>query len=307
MRLVLVLLLNLQLGWSFGSTRSMHGIDPQQYYESFNGSYNSLTHQVGYCKMQSFDTVSRSTSESVPMFLDGRVSFGVGISNENMRTSTGFLCGACLNVTKIENFYEWNNESTEWDYEKPSTKPFVVMVMDQCTDPVCTENYLDFDIYNEKQPVRNGNPFSVVWEYIPCPLLRGETMEYLLCFESSCHVQDSETALTLGDILKNTFTVTYWSLTIRNFRVPISQVLVRSNESVNDSDSESNPIPLRLENSWVWDQGEYDLRQGISLLMVDVEGKTTMDSIPPLSFTKSTSTTPGYRGGILLKSRSAQN
>jgi hypothetical protein len=284
-------------------------LDAQQNYKSFNGSYNSLTHQVGYCKMQSFDTVSRSSSGSVPMFVDGRVSFGVGISNENMRLSAGFLCGACLKVTKIENFYEWNYQITEWYYDKPSTKPFVVMVMDQCTDPVCTTNYLDFDVYNEKQPVRNGNPFGVVWEYIPCPLLQGETMEYLLCFASSCHVQDPETTLTLGDILQNTFTVTYWSLTIRNFRVPISKVLVRSNDSNNGpvNDSDSNLIPLRLENSWVWDQGLYDLEQGISILMVDVEGKTTVDYIEPLSLSTSTSTTPGYRGGISLKSRSAQN
>lgn len=301
MRLVLVLLLNLQLGWSFGSTRVRNVIDPQQNYESFKGSYNSLTHQVGYCKMQSFDTLSRSSSGSVPMFMDGRVSFGVGISNENMKHSAGFLCGVCLNVTKIENFYEWNYQITEWYYDKPSRHPFVVMVMDQCTDPVCTTNYLDFDIYNEKQPVQNGNPFGVVWEFIPCPLLKGETMEYLLCFASSCHVQDSENI----DPLDTTTTreVNYWSLTIRNFRIPISQVFVivsNSNDPVKDQ------IPLRLENSWVWDQGLYDLEQGISIMMIDVEGKTTMDFIEPLLLF-STKTTPGYRGGILLKSPSAQN
>jgi hypothetical protein len=51
-------------------------------------SYNSFVGQIGFCRLQSFDTYSRSSSESVPMFLDGRISFGVGLSNENMKQSS---------------------------------------------------------------------------------------------------------------------------------------------------------------------------------------------------------------------------
>jgi hypothetical protein len=37
------------------------------------------------------------------------------------------------------------------------TVPFLAMVFDQCTDPICDQTgYLDFDVYNELQPVFNG-------------------------------------------------------------------------------------------------------------------------------------------------------
>ena len=37
--------------------------------------------------------------------------------------------------------------------------PFLAMVFDQCTDAICDQTgYLDFDVYNELQPVFNGEP-----------------------------------------------------------------------------------------------------------------------------------------------------
>ena len=72
-----------------------------------NATYNSFRQQIGYCKMQSFGTVSRSTSGSVPMFMDGRIRFGVGLSDFNMRASDAELCGMCLRVTSGSIFLPW--------------------------------------------------------------------------------------------------------------------------------------------------------------------------------------------------------
>ena len=143
-------------------------------------SYNSFIGQVGFCRLQSFDTVSRSTSESIPMFMDSRISFGVGLSDENMKLSNSFLCGACLNVTYVDNFYQWNNEITEWKDIAQPNQSFIAIVMDQCTDAVCKLNYLDFDIYSPTQPVMYGNPYNVQWHYTPCPIQNGETFEYII-------------------------------------------------------------------------------------------------------------------------------
>jgi hypothetical protein len=253
-------------------------------------SYNSFIGQVGFCKLQSFNTISRSTSDSIPMFLDGRISFGVGLSDFNMQQSNSFLCGACINVTRIENFYEWNQELTEWQGSWPQCKSFTVMVMDQCTDPVCIQDYLDFDIYNALQPVANGNPYSVQWNFIPCPVLANETIDYLLCTATTCHLQDpveQTVAQVIGD------DVYYWALTIRNTRIPISIVLLHLNNGTT--------IELELENAWIWDHGSFDLKEGLNITIVDAENKMLHDFIQLPSLDQNTSN--GYHGGIIISSK----
>jgi len=252
-----------------------------------NATYNSLIRQVGFCRMQSFDTVSRSTSESVPMFLDGRILMGVGLSNENMKSSDAFLCGACLRVTHVENFYEWNSELTQWGGMIPgSPPPFLVMVMDQCTDPVCTRDFLDFDIYHEHQPVMNGNPYHVEWTLVPCPVKEEEPMEYILCTATTCHADDEAQNLTVGDVISTP--VEYWSLTIRNTRMPLTQVLV---------EYQGTFIPLRLENAWVWDQGPYSLKDGIDLHLYQQDHPQILNEVLEMP-SLDTPTSIGYRGGI---------
>ena len=252
-------------------------------------SYNSFIGQVGFCRLQSFDTVSRSTSESIPMFMDSRISFGVGLSDENMKLSNSFLCGACLNVTFVENFYQWNEEITEWNDVASPNNSFLVIVMDQCTDAVCKLNYLDFDIYSPTQPVMYGNPYHVKWHYVPCPIKSGETFEYIICTATTCHIQD-RIHQTVGDII--TDDLVYWSLTIRNTRLPISKVILHLSPTVS--------VDLRLENSWIWDIGTYNLQQGINITMMDQENKVLNDFIqmPPLNQVASI----GYHGGIIVKS-----
>ena len=144
-----------------------------------NGSYNSFMNQVGYCKLQGYDTVSRNTTGAPPMFMDGRVKFGVGLSDVEFQGRTS-SCGRCLNITKIERFFAFNEDLTQWDYTMKMETPFTAFVMDQCKDAVCVSKYLDFDIYNPRQPVAYGNPWNIEWEFIPCPV-EDDGMELLMC------------------------------------------------------------------------------------------------------------------------------
>lgn len=69
----------------------------------------------------------------------------------------------CIEVTKVENMPELGDELTTWSSGSNITVPFIAMVFDQCTDPICDESgYLDFDVYSENQPVEKGNPKALV-------------------------------------------------------------------------------------------------------------------------------------------------
>ena len=255
-------------------------------------SYNSFREQVGFCRMQSFFTTSRSTSGSVPMFLDGRISFGVGLSSLTMKDSGVMACGMCLNVTSAHRFFSWDTELTRWLEPQPPDRWFLAMVFDECTDPVCGPGYLDFDIYSETQPVQHGNPYGVEWHPVPCPVLPHEYVEYLLCTAQTCHQQDPPSP-PMEDL---TTTVRYWSLTIRNTRVPLRAVWVLLLDT-------GLWFPLRLENAWVWDAGPFDLGKNMTVRMLDQEYKTIEDTF----LVKQGTISPAYHGGILLRSSTVQN
>ena len=233
-------------------------------------SYNSMTRQIGYCRMQSFDTVSRETSDSVPMFLDGRIAFGVGLPSRDAQSIEAFTCGMCLNITRVENFYAWNHALTVWGDPWPSDQWFLVMVFDECQDDVCQQPYyLDFDVYAETQPVARGNPYGVQWTAVPCPVAPGETLEYLFCTATTCHEGDERSSATTpfeGDERSSAttpFEVYYWSLTVRNFRIPMVGVSVLC---------DGLWVPLRRENAWVWDQGPFRLDKSMKLKLRNAEG-----------------------------------
>ena len=254
-------------------------------------SYNSFREQVGFCRMQSFFTTSRSSSGSVPMFLDGRISFGVGLSSLTMKDSGVMACGMCLNVTSAHRFLSWDAELTRWLEPQPPDRWFLAMVFDECTDPVCGPGYLDFDIYSETQPVQHGNPYGVEWYPVPCPVLRHEYFEYILCTAQTCHQQDPPSP-SMEHIAT---TVRYWSLTIRNTRVPLCAVWVLLDTGL--------WYPLRLENAWVWDTDTFDLSKNMTVRMLDQENKTIEDTL----LVKQGTISPAYHGGVLLHSYFVQN
>ena len=243
-------------------------------------TYNSFRGQIGYCMMQSFDTVSRNTSLSVPMFMDGRISFGVGLSSRlDDSDHQPFPCGMCLNITRVHNFFLWNPELTSWIDEWPIDRPFLAMVFDQCTDPICTPHFLDIDIYNEIQPVHHGNPHEIYWQAIPCPIHSEEPLEYIICTAQSCHENDDYRDITVHPGL-----VDFWSVVIRNMRFPLKAVW-------------ANDIALLPESAWSYSGVPFNLSHPIYLRMVDYAENVFYEilDIPSHGIVSS-----AYRGGILL-------
>jgi hypothetical protein len=241
-------------------------------YRSAAASYNSFRTQVGFCKMQGFDTVSRSTSGGIPTFLDGTIHIGAGLSNVQFNNSVT-NCGRCIRVHQVDGFALFNRELTAWT--GGSSFPFLVSVFDQCTDAVCTSGFLDFDIYSMTQPVSGGNPRNLLWDFIPCPV-RGPT-ELLFCLSDACSV-DKQEGRSTAEVLAAS-SPSYFSVFVRNRRVPPTTVAV-------------NGTPLRDQQGWVWDHGVFDFTASFTVQIMDEERYTVrlLDHAP----------TTGYRGGILI-------
>lgn len=264
---------------------------PSNIFFSGNASYNSLIEQVAFCKMQGFDTVSRQTSMAPKMFLDGRVKFGVGLSDVQFQGKTA-SCGQCINVTRIENFFEYNDALTVWNESDPIETPFTVFVMDQCTDEVCKSGYLDFDVYSPTQPVMHGNPYGLEWQFVDCPV-KEDLIELLFCFGSdSCNQQNVENR-SLKEVFHDAMTSGYWFMYPRNFRVPIVNIILHLGDQ---------SYPLVDDSGWKWMHWEdrLHLLEPWRLELQGVNGNSKTVSIDWTSYLNQ-STSPGYRGGFLLE------
>lgn len=252
------------------------------------GSYNSLTKQVGFCKQQSFDTLSRSTSGSPSVFQSGKVLFGVGLSHAQFQKSI-VSCGRCIEVISINRFYKFNDELTEWDYNQTNHGNFSVMVFDECTDAICESGFLDFDIYNERQPVAYGNPTDLSWSFAPCPVGDDDKIEFLICLGyMSCQVQNPEGRM-VDDLYFQSIDENWFTLYPRNFRISITNIKVQG-------------VALEDNQSWVWKSYDNTPLQNTEWLIewVNEDGSHQSWVLNWEDYFHMTSTN-GYRGGFIVK------
>lgn len=256
-----------------------------------NATYNSFLQQVGYCKMQGYDTISRSTSVGPKMFMDGRVQFGVGLSEFQFQSHT-HSCGQCIEISSIDQFFTFNDQLTQWNYDQPVETPFTVFVMDQCTDDICTPGFLDFDIYSPHQPVAYGNPVNMTWNFVPCPV-EDDTIELLVCLGSkSCNVQDEEHR-PVNSLLMDAIEDGYFYLHIRNARVPIISV-----ELIIDTDT------YHLVDDLGWKWNNYEERHSlVDPWLLTFHSSEGLERSYTLDWKEHLIqyTTKGYRGGILVE------
>lgn len=276
--------------WKFVLTQVM--IAYAQVFVPENGAtYNSLVGQVGYCKQQSFDTVSRSTSNGPSLFTSGRVFMGVGLSHVQFQRSI-ISCGQCIRVLHVDKFYQLDNELTSWNYNHMVKGGFTTMVFDECTDPICTDGFLDFDLYNPEQPVAQGNPNHLMWMWVDCPVdVEKDKIEFLFCLGyDSCKANDEE-GRDVKSLWEDAVRVNDFMAYPRNFRQPIVSMSVQGD-------------PLEDIQSWRWNS----VTNGSSLL----QNKTWMVEWQSMDGSRqnwtimwdelfSQNTTSGYRGGVIVQ------
>lgn len=271
------------LGWSM-----VRVVMAQVFIPENGATYNSMLQQVGFCKQQSFDTMSRSTSTAPSVFTSGRVHVGVGLSDVQFQQSI-VACGRCIQIIHIEKFYQLNDELTGWDYNQNVDGGFVSMVFDECTDPICTSGFLDFDVYNKNQPVAHGNPINLMWQYVDCPVNEQDKIEFLFCLGyTSCqsHNEEGRSVKSLWQEAQQNDFMVY----PRNFRQPIVAVWVQGE-------------PLYDVQSWRWrsDKNDQSLLRNTTwqLKWQSMDGSIQEWALDwkkhlPLA------TTPGYRGGYIV-------
>lgn len=248
------------------------------------GSYNSFMRQVGFCKAQSFDTVSRNTSSAGSVFESGRVGFGVGLSHAQFNRSV-VSCGRCIEVLTVDRFYAFNEQLTAWDYGKAVRGNFTVVVMDECTDPICESGFLDFDIYNMRQPVARGNPTNLTWRYAPCPVSEEDKVGFLFCMGyKGCQVHDKEGRM-VAEVFQEAVHDDWVRVHPRNFRIPITSLTIQG-QALSDNQSWLWEGPVGDDPVWLLEWQNADgTRQSWVL-----DWKMHFDKI----------TTPGYRGGFIV-------
>lgn len=270
------------------------------------GSYNSLMYQTAFCKMQGFDTESRETSGGPSIFTSGLVRIGVGLAyaqfgsqaNKNWLdlTEGAATCGMCIEVLRADNVPELSHDLTNWDYQKNISLPFIAMVFDQCTDPICDhQGYLDFDVYNQTQPVAYGNPRILEWRAVECPVGQAHKLEYLFCTIGTCNHQDTENVPVWGDAWHSDF----FSIIVRNQRIPIIQV-----ELFDPAKGEYRELHFLTGLGWLWDQYafEHETATSFKIRVTSADGQVLEEEIPKGDILDGASE-PGYRGGLLIRGK----
>lgn len=252
------------------------------------GSYNSFLRQVGFCKAQSFETVSRNTSGSPSVFQDGRVLFGVGLSHAQFQRSI-VSCGRCIQVLTINHFYQFNEQLTQWDYNKPNHGNFTVIVFDECTDPICKSGFLDFDIYHERQPVAYGNPSNITWGFVPCPVGGQDRIGFLFCLGyDSCKETDPE-GRNMIELYHDAVHDNAFTIYPRNHRIGIISMKVQG-------------VSLHDNQAWLWKSYDRRLLEETrwTVEWTNEDGQQQSWVLDWEQYTDNT-TTPGYRGGFIFQ------
>lgn len=259
-------------------------------YQVLGGTYNSFRQQPGYCFLQGYDTVSRNSSGIFsPMFLDGRVWSGVGLSNFQFNDSVS-SCGACIQIESIQ-MNPFNHELTQWEEDRMDleNQHRIVMVMDQCKDPICESGWLDFDVYSPDFP---PNPIDIKWQFVPCPVADDESIGLLFCPSNACQRNFTEER-TIEEVVRESDPY-FWALYIQNSKYPIRSITIRW------EDGETN---LQDANGWMFNSpAPFDFFQPFQALLC-TDNNTCLNVDINLQHQWEEPTTLGYRGGWIVDSQ----
>ena len=202
-------------------------INSEIYYSEI-ATYNPFLYQTGYCKLQGFNTNSRLSSSSVQMFLDGRITLGVGISSKifdrNITNNyQGPLCNACLNLTMNDNpLLNFNLNESIYLNESYVKNNIIAIVMDRCEDKICLDNknMVDLDVYTSNI---ERNPYNISWNLIECPI-NNDTIEFLICNSNTCNKNNMKQYISNTTFEETITDYNFITIMPRNVKYPIDTI-----------------------------------------------------------------------------------
>lgn len=263
-------------------------------------TYNPFINQTGFCKLQGFYTISRKTSNSIPSFLDGNITCGVGISstifdrNQKNKYSAP-LCSACLNVIIQNPFLIDKNLNLTNNNSNIFTSNFIAIVMDRCQDDICLNNInmLDFDIYTSN--ISTGNPKNIEWEFIECPI-GNSSIELLICNPNTCNKQNlgfyNDSTLFIDTFIDST-DYNFVTILPRNVKYPIDCIKTKSTNSSLQYLTYITGLGFQLN-------ANISTVDTLNLLISDIKNNTIEYILNITSLLKSPISLD-YAGGVLLK------
>jgi len=261
------------------------------------GTYNDMKYQTGFCKMQGFNTQSRSTSYAPKIVLDGKVNFGVGLSHYQFGSPSNpsiygltegtLVCGMCIQIQNISNLPLFNSELTQYVPINVTTS-HIAMIFDQCTDPICNENFLDIDVYADNIFTKS-NTYNIDWIAIDCPVDEFNELELLICTQNTCNVNDIKYKSV--HYFKELFNPTFFSIIPRNMVRPIREFYIKN-------ENEYIKLEYRSGIGYIWEGKEF-INSLLELKLIDVFNNIIYKQY---NFTKELLKMPldDYRGGIII-------
>lgn len=171
-------------------------------------------------------TLSRKTSDSIPMYRDERITFLVSVGMPSSSTPIPFspFCGACLLVRLVndqDHFYVNKplNQESKSKYKDVIGHQFIVSVMDVYSLP--SGNTLDFILWTYVSPsLQHHYDIDVITH--PCPILADEAHQLLFCSDLLCH--DSSIMIGSNLTFQERYNPYYVIVYPRNTKYPIIQM-----------------------------------------------------------------------------------
>jgi hypothetical protein len=259
------------------------------------GTYNDMKYQTGFCKMQGFNTKSRSTSCAPQMVLDRKVDFGVGLSHYQFGspsnpsiyglTEGALVCGMCIQIQNISNLPLFNNELTQY-IPINVTSSHIAMIYDQCTDPICNDAFLDIDVYAD-DIFTKSNTYDIVWIAVDCPVDEFNELELLICTQDTCNEGDIKYKSV--KTFKELFDPSFFSIIPRNMVRPIQEFYIKY---IN----EYQKLEYRSGIGYVWEGNEFTTST-LELKLIDIFGNINYKNY---NFDKKNKPLDDFRGGIIV-------
>jgi len=175
----------------------------------------------GNCRMHGNYSVSRSTSDSIPMYLDERIKFTISATSD-----FGFGCGSCV-------LFFLEDDNDRFFLNKQLTREsltfhhyqnkFIAVVIDII--PFSETSMILINTYLADAPIQNT--YMVNYQEHACPHMVDEIVQFLFCTDTLCN-RDSNLMWNDSMVFGDVFNPYYFTVSPRNMKFGFTNIQIVS-------------------------------------------------------------------------------